>query len=200
MDLDNLDWKLMNDWQRALPLVPRPFKIVADGLNVDEADVIERVIRLLEIGAVNRVGATCRPNTLGASTLAAVAAPLDHIDRIAEIINAQEGVNHSYQRENEWNIWFVATGPTRQFVDDALAKIGRRTGLRVLDLRLVQPFNVDLGFALDGTGEMPAPKRLDDSVPLEEGDAEIMQALSEGLEPVQRPFLALGERLGRDRG
>ena len=197
MDLDNLDWRMMNDWQRALPLVPRPFRSVAEGLGIEEVEVIERIRRLLDIGAINRVGATCRPNTLAASTLAAVAAPPDKVEDIAEIINAEEGVNHSYQRENEWNIWFVATGPTRAFVDNALQNIERQTGLRVLDLRLIQPFNVDLGFALDGTSAMPAPRAIDETVPLEDGDREIMQALSEGLEAVTRPFEALGEKLGR---
>ena len=197
MDLDDLDWKLMNDWQRAMPLVSRPFQVIADDMQLDEADVIARVAQLLESNAISRVGATCRPNALAASTLAAVAAPEDKVEEIAGIINAEEGVNHSYQRENEWNIWFVATGPTRDFVDQSLARIEARTGLRVLDLRLVQPFNVDLGFALDGTSEMPAPRAIDDTVPLEDGDREIMQALSEGLRPVERPFAALGERLGR---
>lgn len=197
MDLDNLDWRLMNEWQRALPLVPRPFKVIAEKLKTDETDIIARVTALLDSGAISRVGATCRPNTLAASTLAAVAAPASRIDEIAAIITAQEGVNHSYERENKWNIWFVATGPDRAFVDNALAEIGRKTGLRVLDLRLVQPFNVDLGFSLDGTSEMPAPRPMDDTVPLLDGDRAIMQALSEGLEPVETPFAVLARQLGR---
>ncbi len=196
MDLDNLDWRLMNEWQRALPLVSRPFGVIADSLDVSEIDVLARLKGLLDNGVVSRIGATCRPNTLAASTLAAVAAPPEQLEMVAEIINAQEGVNHSYERENEWNIWFVATGPTRAFVDAALAEIGQRTGLQVLDLRLVQPFNVDLGFALDGTGEMPEPPPYDDTIPLERGDREVAQALSEGLRPVMRPFHALAQKLG----
>ena len=198
MDLDDLDWKLMNDWQRALPLVSRPFQVIADQLHTQEADVIARLKALLEGGAISRVGATCRPNTLAASTLAAVAAPPDQIEDVAALINSVEGVNHSYERENTWNIWFVATGPTREFVNAALAEISERTGLRVLDLRLVQPFNVDLGFALDGTGEMPPPRPIDETIPLEDGDRAIMQALSEGMPTVECPFAALAAMLGRD--
>lgn len=200
MDLDDLDWKLMNDWQRALPLVSRPFQVIAEELKIDEAEVIARLEALLDAGVISRVGATCRPNTLAASTLAAVAAPPGQIDEIAGLINSVEGVNHSYERENTWNIWFVATGPTRDFVDAALSEISQRTGLRVLDLRLIQPFNVDLGFALDGTGGMPPPRALDDSIPLEEGDRAIMQALSVGMPPVPRPFEALAQQLDREEG
>ena len=198
MDFDDLDWRLMNDWQRALPLVPRPFRTIADELHVDEGEILERLKSLLKGGAISRIGATTRPNTLAASTLAAVAAPPDRVDSVAEIINAQDGVNHSYERENDWNIWFVATGPTRAFVDDTLSDIERLTGLRVLDLRLVKPYNVDLGFALDGTGEMPPPVPFDESVPLEDADRKIMQALSEGMQAVPRPFENLAARLGRE--
>lgn len=198
MDLDELDWTLMNRWQRAFPIESRPFQPVADELGIEEGEAIERVHSLLQNGAISRLGATCRPNTLAASTLAAVRAPPARIEAVAEVINAQDGVNHSYQRENEFNIWFVATGPNRAFVDDALASIARLTGLRVLDLRLVRPFNVDLGFALDGSTSMPPPQPVDESVELEAGDRDIMQALSEGMPPVCRPYKAIGQQLGRD--
>lgn len=197
MTLDALDWRLMNDWQRALPLVPRPFQEIARHLDTTEERIIERLKKLLEIGAISRIGATCRPNTLAASTLAAVAAPEDQIEAIAAVINAQEGVNHSYERENKWNIWFVATGPTRAFVDDILRRITEQTGLQVLDLRLERPFNVDLGFALDGSNKLPHPRAVDIDIKIEASDRAIMQALSEGLEPTTCPFADLACRLGQ---
>ncbi|MFP7674984.1 Lrp/AsnC family transcriptional regulator [Marivita sp. S0852] len=197
MSLDALDWRLMNDWQRALPLVSRPFQVIADHLDTTEARVIDRLQALLKSGAISRVGATCRPNTLAASTLAAVAAPEDQIETVAKIINAQEGVNHSYQRENEWNIWFVATGPTRAFVNDILTRISDETGLRVLDLRLRRPFNVDLGFALDGSNAVPAPRVYVDDIDIEDGDRALMQALSDGLPVIPEPFAFLADRFGQ---
>ncbi len=197
MEFDDLDWKLMNTWQRALPLVPRPFQTIAHEMQTDEEDILARIKALMQSGAVSRVGATCRPNSLAASTLAAVSAQAGTVDEVAEIINSVEGVNHSYERENAWNIWFVATGPTRAFVDNALSEIRARTGLTVLDLRLVRPFNVDLGFALDGTGGMPPPRPVDENFALEDGDRALMQALSEGMPSVSRPFDALAQRLGR---
>ncbi|MDW3225769.1 MAG: AsnC family transcriptional regulator [Paracoccaceae bacterium] len=197
MTLDALDWRLMNDWQRALPLVSRPFRDIARHLDTSEDCIIDRLQSLLETGAISRIGGTCRPNTLAASTLAAVAAPEGKIEEIAHIINAQEGVNHSYERENQWNIWFVATGPTRAFVDDILRRIADQTGLRVLDLRLKRPFNVDLGFALDGSNKLPQPREVDTNVRIEASDRAIMQALSEGMVATACPFAELADRLGQ---
>ena len=152
-----------------------------------------------QTGRITRVGGTCAPNTMSASTLAAVAAPVDQIEDVAAIINEEPGVNHSYEREDDWNIWFVATGPDRGHVDATLARIEENTGLRVLDLRLVRPFNVDLGLQ-DGRHHQPGePARTPCTADLDAvqpGDRDLMQALCQGLPIVPRPYQALAESLG----
>jgi DNA-binding Lrp family transcriptional regulator len=158
--------------------------------------VIARLGRLTAAGAVARVGATLRPNIAGASTLAAIAVPDERIEEVAATVGAEEGVNHSYLRENAWNLWFVVTGPDRAHVAATLARLRRRTGLAVLDLPLVRPFNVDLGFALEGLS-LPPPPRDPDPAALQPTDRPILQALSDGLALVPRPYRALGLALGR---
>jgi len=194
---DPLDQRLLNDWQRDFPVVARPFARIGAALGTTEADVLARLGRLSEAGAISRIGATCRPNTAGASTLAAISAPDDRIDEIAAIISAEPGVNHSYLRENAFNIWFVATGPDRAHVDALLARIADLTGRRVLDLPLVTAFNVDLGFPLDGTGTGPKTRQAVDRAVLQDSDRPILQALSSGLPLTARPFADLASRLGR---
>ncbi len=196
--LDPLDRRLMDEFQRDLPLVAHPFAAIAVALGQDEGEVIARLAALQARGMVSRVGATVRPNTAGASTLAAMAVPDMLVEEVAAIVGAEPGVNHSYLREDDWNLWFVATAPDRAELDATLARIARRTGLRVLDLRLVRPFNIDLGFRLGAGGRAPMPEartvRLD---ALDAGDRPILQALAAGLPLVPRPFLAVAESLGR---
>ncbi|MDU8927190.1 Lrp/AsnC family transcriptional regulator [Alisedimentitalea sp. MJ-SS2] len=190
---------LLDDWQRDFPVISRPFKVLAEDTGLSEDEVIARLSHLQRNGTITRVGGTCAPNTLSASTLAAVAAPIDEIDRYAQIINEELGVNHSYEREDDWNIWFVVTGPDREHVNQALARIERRTGSRVLDLRLVRPFNVDLGFRMTGTTAPKntfIPKPADMSAIIA-GDREVMHALTRGLEIVAEPYAALSAALGR---
>lgn len=195
--LDEIDRRLLDGWQRDLPLVPRPFASIGDALGIGEAEVLDRLARLHEAGAISRVGGTCRPNAVGASTLAAVAAPGSRIEEVAAAIGAIAGVNHSYLREDDWNIWFVATGPDRVHVAAGLTEIRRRTGLRVLDCPLVRPFNVDLGFPLmEASRPVPPPCRQDPGA-LEAGDRPILAALTAGLPLSASPFGVLAERLGR---
>lgn len=196
--LDPLDRRLLDEFQRDLPLLARPFAAIGAALGIAEAEVIARLERLSARAMIARVGATVRPNTAGASTLAAIAVPEDRIETVAEIVGAEPGVNHSYLREDDWNLWFVATAPDAAALAATLARIGAATGLRVLDLRLERPFNIDLGFRLgDGRQAMarPCAARL---AALREADRPILQALTSGLALVPRPFAALAASLGRD--
>lgn len=195
---DPADRRLLEEWQRDFPVIPQPFARLARVLDTTEADVIARLRALQAEGAVSRVGATCPPNTVSASTLAAIAAPPGRVDDVARIINAEPGVNHSYERSDRWNLWFVATGPDRAHVDAALSRIAGRTGLRVLDLRLVRAFNVDLGFRLWGNAAAPPPPPRDaDPSVLRPGDRDILNALTRGLEVTARPYAALASELGQ---
>ena len=194
---DPITQALLDDWQRDFPIIPRPFDRLAQSLDVTETDVIARLTHQKQHGRITRVGATCAPNIVSASTLAAIAAPEERIEEVAAIIGAEPGVNHSYLRENDWNLWFVATGPDRAHVDAALARISERSGLRVLDLRLVRPFNVDLGFALRGKKALQSIARTADGSVFRPDDRPLLQALMRGLDLVPQPWLALADRLGR---
>jgi len=194
---DTLDLRLLGEWQRNFPLVSNPFATIGTALGRTETEVLQRLTRLSATGAVSRVGATIRPNTAGASTLAAVSAPDWRIEEVAGVIGAEPGVNHSYLRENDWNIWFVTTGPDRAHVDATLKRIEAATGLAVLDLPLVRPHHLDLGFSLDGTRQVNSPAGPADRSALRSGDRAVLQRLTQGLPILPRPFATVADELWR---
>lgn len=196
--IDPIDLALLDGFQRDLPLVARPFAAIGDALGLRETEVIDRLARLQGTGRITRVGGTVRPNTAGASTLAALAVPEDRIETVAAIVGAEPGVNHSYQREADWNLWFVATAPDAAALAAMLARIEAASGLPLLDLRLVRPFNIDLGFPLRGDKvAMPGKRRVETAV-LRADDSPLLHALSMGLHLTPRPYAALALQLGRD--
>ncbi len=147
-ELDGIDKALLNDFQRGFPLCPRPYAVIAEKLGVSEDNVIERLARLNKAGYVARVGAAIKPNTVGAGTLAALAAPPERMDEVAALVSAQRGVNHNYARDHRLNLWFVVTGPDRAAVDQTLAAIEAVTGLKPHSFPLVIGYHIDLGFPL----------------------------------------------------
>ena len=145
---DALDRRLLDEFQRGFPLSERPFAELAEKLQTDENEIIGRLRRLKEEGAVSRVGAVLAPHALGWSTLAALAVPLERLDDVADLVSDYPEVNHNYEREHRFNLWFVVTGEDRAAVAAVLDDIERRTGLRPIDLPLLEPYHLDLGFTL----------------------------------------------------
>lgn len=146
--LTALELALLNDFQRGFPLDPRPFARIAEALGVDEREVLSAYRDLMDRGLIKRIGPVVRPHRLGWSTLAAMSVPEARLAEVADLVTGYTEVNHNYEREHAFNLWFVVTAPSRQDVLEVLADIASRSGLQVLDLPLEQPYRVDLGFPI----------------------------------------------------
>jgi DNA-binding Lrp family transcriptional regulator len=145
-DLDDVDAALIDGYQSGFPVAARPFRLVGEELGITEAEALERVKRLREAGVFRRFGAVLNPPVIGSSTLAAVAAPEDRFEAVAEVINGYTQVNHNYRRDHEWNMWFVVTAASRETRDRILTEIEERTGLEVLNLPMLTDYYIDLEF------------------------------------------------------
>ncbi len=146
--LDALERRLIDAFQHGFPIAPRPYAEAARRLGVTEEAVIAAVERLIEKGAIDRLGAVVTPHRMGWSTLAAMKVPEARLDAVAEMVSGYPEVNHNYAREHDMNLWFVVAGPDEAAVRAVLADIEARSGLRVLALPLVEAYHIDLGFAL----------------------------------------------------
>jgi DNA-binding Lrp family transcriptional regulator len=193
----SLDLRLLDEFQRDFPLVPTPFAAVAERLGTEEREVLDALARLSATGTVSRVGAVFRPGAVNASTLAALAAPADELDSAAEIVGAFPEVSHNYERENAWNLWFVATASDAGRLDAVLREIEARTRRRVLRLPLVEEYHIDLGFRLDGSAaarRAPAPAPIAPApATITPRERRLVAALQPGLPLVPRPFAAIAE-------
>ena len=147
-DLTAVDQRLLNDYQQDFPLSPTPYADIARELGVTEDEVIARLHELKHSGAISRVGAVVRPNTVGCSTLAAMAVPPEELESVAALVSGYTEVNHNYEREHRLNLWFVATAPDAARLQAVLDDIAGRTGYEVLSFPLVEDYHIDLGFDL----------------------------------------------------
>ncbi len=148
MDRDALEHRLLNDYQRDFPLEPRPFARIARDLQAAEHVVLDFVEDLQTSGAIGRIGVIVQPNTIGASTLAAMAVPEERLEEVAAIVSARTEVNHCYEREHDINLWFVVTALGAERIARVIDELQAETGIEVLDLPMVEAYHIDLGFAL----------------------------------------------------
>jgi DNA-binding Lrp family transcriptional regulator len=202
--MEKLTEQLLNNFQRNFPLQPQPFAEIAQTLHTDAGTVLKRLKELQDTGAVSRVGAVFRPNTVGVSTLAAMAVPPALLENVAPIVNAFPQVNHNYEREHHYNLWFVATAGDQAELSRTLREIELRCAYPVLSLPLVKDYHIDLGFRMQ-LGGMTEPQMLeaasastgDSDTSADPASAEdLIEAIQDGLPLVARPYQQISERLG----
>jgi siroheme decarboxylase len=194
------EFKLLNAFQRGFPLVPRPFAAIAAKSAMDEVAVIDTLQRLQSAGMVSRVGAVFRPNVIGASVLAALAVPPERLPDIARFVSAFSEINHNYEREHRFNLWFVATASSEERLHAVLADIEEACECGpVLVLPMLQDYHIDLGFDLAAdAGRTVAQNFGQDRAPrvsamtLNSEEQILVASLQGGLPLVDRPFACLG--------
>jgi DNA-binding Lrp family transcriptional regulator len=147
--LSALHKQLLDAFQRDFPLTPRPYLTIAEHLGVSEDEVLIAFEQLSQQQFISRIGAVIPPNHIGVSSLVAMAIAPEQLDDIAEKISRYSQVNHNYEREHRFNLWFVAIADTAQQLEAVIADIEQSTGYSALRLPLVRDFFIDLGFRLN---------------------------------------------------
>jgi len=200
-----LERSLLNDYQRGFPLEPHPFEVVAGQLATDEETVLGTLARLQDGGVISRIGPVFRPNTVGASTLAAVSVPESSLEEVAGYVSAFAEVNHNYEREHRFNLWFVVNAPTEARREAVLQGIAHATALEIMSLPLERDYYIDLGFEIDFTCDavprFPEPQAGRNSAEIHarlagESAVDLVHALQAGLPLLHAPYAVLGSQIG----
>lgn len=194
---DHREFRLLNDYQQRFPLCPTPFARVADDLGAQANAVLSTYRRWQQDGVISRIGPVFAPNRIGASTLAALAVPENELERVATLVSAFPEVNHNYQREHAWNLWFVVTAGNADSLSDVLQRIATQSGCPLIEAPLEAPYHIDLGFDL-GAGDRtiaPLPAKAGGEAPCCP-DPMLLEVLQEGLPLVDRPYAVLAEKAG----
>ena len=143
-----LEKRLLNDFQHDFPLSATPFADMAEQLGVSEDEVLSSVRKLQDDGVISRVGPVFTPNRIGVSTLAAMSVPAEKLECVARIISAFPEVNHNYEREHEYNLWFVVTASSEEHLDIVLHEIEQHAEYPLMSLPMLEDYFIDLGFKL----------------------------------------------------
>lgn len=152
-DFSPLEQHLLNDFQRDMSFSATPYADMAEQLGVSEEEVLQSIKSLQEKGVISRVGPVFRPNRIGVSTLAAMSVPADKLECVARIISAFPEVNHNYEREHEYNLWFVVTASSEEHLDIVLYEIEQHTEHSLMSLPMLEDYFIDLGFKLKSATE-----------------------------------------------
>ena len=195
---DTFEFRLLNEFQRDFPLCPAPFAELAARLGVAEKAVLGSLEKLRREGKISRVGAVFAPKRIGASTLAAMAIAPAQLEAVAAAVNRFPEVNHNYEREHRYNLWFVVTAASEGRLQATLGAIEKAAGHALLALPLLEEFHIDLGFSLQGgkPKSVAAARPVSPAMPIGESERRLVSVLQEGLPFFIRPFALIAERIG----
>lgn len=146
--MDDIDRKILNKIQSGFPIVKRPFLDIADPLNINESEVLDRIEHMKNSGKIRRIGANFHSGKLGfASTLCAAKVPENKLDIFVEKVNSFKGVTHNYIRANNYNVWFTFIAEDMDTIEKSLQRISESTGVKdILNLPAQKMFKIKVDF------------------------------------------------------
>ena len=104
---DDLDRRLVIATQAGLPLVPRPYDLLAEQLGVSPAEVKARLSAMLASGRIRRIGAVPNHYAIGYTANGMSVWDVDdaHIQALGEAIGRLDFVTHCYERPRRLPDW-----------------------------------------------------------------------------------------------
>jgi len=131
------DRALIKAVERGLPIVSRPYAEIAKQLNSTEQDVITRLQRLVDNGAIKRYGVVVRHKELGytANGMVVWDVPDNRVEELGICIGKYACVTLSYRRPRrlpDWpyNLFTMVHGSNREEVTEKVEEIAQGCGLQ----------------------------------------------------------------------
>lgn len=141
--LDQTDKAIINELQSSLPLRSHPFAGLGQKLGLQELELVNRIKRLRDIGAITRFGPFFDVEAMGGNfCLCAMEVPPARFEEVMTLVNAHPEVAHNYERDHRLNMWFVVASDTPTGTSEVVRKIEAETGLHVLQLPKLKEFFV----------------------------------------------------------
>jgi DNA-binding Lrp family transcriptional regulator len=133
--LDDLDRAIVSATQDGYPLEPEPFSAIGARIDCDAPTVIKRLSRMLQAGAIRRIGAVPNHYRLGLRGNGMSVWDLDdtQVDALGAEIGALDFVSHCYLRPRRlplwpYNLFAMVHGESRDIVEAHRAEIAALLG------------------------------------------------------------------------
>jgi DNA-binding Lrp family transcriptional regulator/nitrite reductase/ring-hydroxylating ferredoxin subunit len=201
--LDPTDKKLVNLMQHTFPVVSRPWQALGEEIGTNEADVMQRLARLREIGVVRQISPIFDTRKLGyKSSLVAAKVVPEQLETAATVVNSHPGVSHNYRRDHDFNMWFTIAVPPDQDLDAEVKRLTERAGIekvRMLPTLKMYKIAVKLNLEEDETKLAKDNQKYVKAAeprPLTERDKQLIRVTQDDMPLVEQPFKLLAEQAG----
>ncbi len=110
--LEEADRRIVRALADGIPITPRPYAALAREAGMEENELLSRLRKMKQQGALRRVGAVLQHRRAGfsANALCVWQVPEERLDEVGEAVSREAAVSHCYSRETlpEWPYNFYA--------------------------------------------------------------------------------------------
>lgn len=129
MHLSALEKRILNNIQSGLPLIPRPFEVLAGRLGVKEERLSEILKNLQDQGIIRNFAVSLNHAKLGfRSSLVGLRVPAGKIEFLAKEIIRYPEVTHCFLRAGDYNLWSVFIYAKKERFRHFLNRLAQRVG------------------------------------------------------------------------
>jgi len=138
--LTDLEKKVIASIQGDIPIVSRPYQVLAAAIDVSEETFLETLQRLTDRGVIRRFGATLRHQKSGFAANAMTAWQVDEarIEAVGEIMASFRAVSHCYRRDpaDGWpyNLYTMIHGKSEEDCRETARQISAASGVETYQL------------------------------------------------------------------
>ena len=138
--LTELEKKIIASIQGDIPIVSRPYQVLAEAIGIDEKTFIEVLTHLTKRGVIRRFGATLRHQKSGfqANAMTAWQVDEDRIEKVGKIMASFRAVSHCYRRDPAegwpYNLYTMIHGKNEEDCRNTARKMAEQSGVDTYQL------------------------------------------------------------------
>ncbi len=133
--LSSTDRLIINELQQDLALVPVPFSVMAERVDMDTERFLAGCRSLQKRGVIRRFSASINHRNAGftANAMSCWVASTDKVDNVGRKLASLKEVSHCYERGTnqhwQYNLFAMIHGHSREVCQDIAERVSRKTGL-----------------------------------------------------------------------
>ena len=130
----------IRELQKDLPIVSRPYKHIAGALTITESEVVARIKKYIDSGAIRRIAAVLRQKKAGfpANVMVAWAPPENLKDDLAQCAVQQQKISHCYERFSSakwpYSVYTMIHGKTMAECSKVIKTVSAQSGVKQFSL------------------------------------------------------------------
>ncbi|WP_027364229.1 siroheme decarboxylase subunit beta [Desulfotruncus alcoholivorax] len=138
--LNKLEKQIIRELQTDIPLVPEPYRLIAEKLGISEQELMDIITKMIDRGIIRRFGAALRHQDLGfvANAMVVWEVPEAKISEVGQKMAEFKEVTHCYQRPSRpgwpYTLFTVVHGLNKDECREKAQVIAGATGIHKYEL------------------------------------------------------------------